>query len=87
MRAAVSGLNILDAWDMTPGELMDTIEVFRRRMEIQCYYGYNLAQCAASMLRSSKRPKPYQAFPGWIQPEVMTDDEIYASVLAWCGGG
>ena len=65
---------------------MDTIEAFRRRMEIQCYFGYNLAQCIASMALSSSRPEPYQAFPGWIQPTVMTDDEIYSSVLAWCGG-
>ena len=71
---------------MTPGELIDTIEAFHRRMKIQCYYGYNLAQCTASMILSSSRPKPYEAFPGWIEREVMTDDEIYASALAWCGG-
>ena len=71
---------------MTPGELIDTIEVFRRRMQIQCYFGYNLAQCIASMVLSSRRPKPHEAFPGWIQYKPMTDDEIYASVLAWCGG-
>lgn len=65
---------------------MDTIEAFRRRMEIQSYWGYNLAQCIASMAISSRRPKPYEVFPGWIPPEVMTDDEIYASMLAWCGG-
>lgn len=65
---------------------MDCIEVFRRRMQIQSYWGYNLAQCIASMCLSSRRQKPYEAFPGWIEPEVMTDEEMYASILAWCGG-
>ena len=88
LQAAVGGLDIIQAWDMTPGELMDCIEVFRRRMKIQSYWGYNLAQCIASMcLGSGRRPKPYEAFPGWIEPEVMTDEEMYANILAWCGGG
>ena len=76
----------MTAWDLTPGELIDSIEAFRRRMEIQCYWGYNLAQCFASRVLSSHRPKPYEAFPGWIVRETMSDDEIYANALAWCGG-
>lgn len=86
LQAAVSGLDLMDAWDLTPGELIDYIEVFRRRMEIQSYWGYNLAQCIASMVLSSSRPKPCDAFPGWIPREEMTDEEMYANCLAWCGG-
>lgn len=69
----------MEAWELTPGELCDYIEVFRRRMEIQSYWGYNLAQCIASMVLSSTRPKPCDAFPGWIQREEMTDEESLTS--------
>lgn len=74
------------AWDLTPAELQDYAEVYRQRMEDQSYLAYNLAQCIAVMSLGSVKPEPWQAFPGWIQREEMTDDEIYASCLAWCGG-
>lgn len=74
------------AWDLTPGELLDCIEVYQRRMENQSYWGYNLAQCIAAMTLGGIRPEPWQAFPGWIQREEMTDDQIYAACLAWSGG-
>jgi hypothetical protein len=74
------------AWDLTPAELQDYAEVYRQRMEDQSYLAYNLAQCIATMTLSSVRPEPWQAFPGWIQREEMTDEQIYASCLAWCGG-
>lgn len=76
----------MQAWDLTPGELAEYVEVFNQRMEIQSYWGYNLAQCIVSMALSGNRPEPWQAFPGWIQREEKTDDQIYASCLAWCGG-
>lgn len=74
------------AWDFTPKELLEYIEIHRQRMEQQCYWGYNLAQCIAVMTLGSVRPEPWQAFPDWIQREEMTDEQIYASCLAWCGG-
>ena len=48
---------------------------------------FNLAQTIACMVLSSEKPRPWEAFPGWIKPEMqeMSDDEIYASCLAWCG--
>ena len=76
----------MQAWELTPGELAEYCEIFNRRMEVQCYWGYNLAQCIASMALSGTRPEPWQAFPGWIQREEMTENQIYASCLAWCGG-
>lgn len=77
---------MLQAWELTPGELMEYEEIFRRRMEAQSYWGYNLAQCIAAMALSSTRPEPWQAFPSWIQRKEMTDEQLYASCLAWCGG-
>ena len=48
---------------------------------------FNLAQTIACMVLSSEKPRPWEAFPGWIKPEMqeMSVDEIYASCLAWCG--
>ena len=65
---------------------MEYTEIFRRRMETQSYWGYNLAQGIAAMVLSRTKPEPWQVFPGWIQRKEMTDEEIYASCLAWCGG-
>ena len=82
----MAGCDFLQAWELTPGELAEYVEIFRQRMEIQSYWGYNLAQCISAMTMSGIRPEPWQAFPGWIQREEMTDEQIYASCLAWCGG-
>ena len=84
---SVAGLDPLEGWDRTPGELLEYIEAYRERMERQAYMCYNLAQTIASMVLSSEKPRPWDAFPGWIPPKVqtMTDDDIYASCLAWCG--
>ena len=56
-------------------------------MEQQAYMCFNLAQTFASMVLSSEKPRPWDAFPGWIKPTVqqMSNNEIYASCLAWCG--
>lgn len=86
IQAAVSGLDISRAWELTPGELDDTVEAFRRRMEIQSYWGYNLAVAIAAMVRGGDRPEPWAVFPRWIQREQMSDNDIYANCLAWCGG-
>lgn len=75
-----------EAWELTPGELVEHCEIFNQRMEMQSYWGYNLAQCIAAMVLSRDKPEPWQAFPGWIQRKKMTDEQIYASCLAWCGG-
>ena len=85
--AAVAGLDPAAAWDRTPGELEEYILAYRDRMERQAYMYYNLAGTIASMVLSSRKPEPWESFPGWIQPKetIMTDDEIYASCLAWCG--
>ena len=83
----MAGCDMLQAWELTPGELAEYTEIFRQRMEIQSYWGYNLAQCIAIMALGSTKPEPWQVFPGWIQQrKEMTDEEIYASCLAWCGG-
>lgn len=83
----MAGLDPVEGWDRTPGELLEYIDAYRDRMEQKAYLCYNLAQTIACMVLSAEKPKPWQAFPGWIRggKEVMTDDEIYASCLAWCG--
>lgn len=74
------------AWDLTPAELDAYIDIHARRMEDQCYYGYNLAQTMAVMALGRDKPEPWQCFPGWIRRQEMSDDDIFASCLAWCGG-
>ena len=85
--AAVAGLDPEIAWDRTPGELQAYLKAYRDRMERQAYLYFNLAQAIASMVLSAEKPRPWDAFPGWIQPKVavMSDDALYASCLAWCG--
>lgn len=87
--AAVAGLDPDAAWDRTPGELYEYIKAYRGRMERQAYMCFNLAQAIACMVLSADKPRPWDAFPDWIQPkmQVMSDDEIYAACLAWCGAG
>ena len=85
-QAGVAGCDLMCAWDLTPAELKGYVEVYRKRMEDQSYLAYNLAQCIAHMTLGGLRLEPWQAFPGWIQREEMTDEQIYASCLAWCGG-
>lgn len=83
----MAGLDPAAAWDRTPGELLEYVQAYRTRMERQAYMYFNLAQAIASMVLSAEKPNPWDAFPGWIQPTVqqMSDDEMYASCLAWCG--
>ena len=83
----MAGLDPATAWDRTPGELIEVIAAYRERMERQCYCLYNLAGTIAHMVLSSRKPDPWDCFPGWIEPRrvQMTDDEIYQSCLAWCG--
>ena len=77
------------AWSRTPGELQAYIKAYRDRMERQAYMCFNLAQTIAAMVMSEEKPRPWDAFPGWIQPKIhaMSDDDIYAACLAWCGLG
>lgn len=84
--AAVAGLDPAVAWDRTLGELNEYIEAYRDRMERQAYMLFNQAQTIVSMVLCAEKPRPWDAFPGWIQPKMqqMTDDEIFASCLAWC---
>lgn len=74
------------AWDLTPAELDAYVDIYSRRMNDLSYYGYNLAQTISVMALGRDRPEPWQCFPGWIQRRVMSDNEIWASCLAWCGG-
>ena len=82
----MAGLDPVTAWDRTPGELNEYIEAYRDRMERQAYMLFNQAQAIASMVLSAEKPRPWDAFPGWIQPQMqkMSDEEIFASCLAWC---
>lgn len=73
------------AWDYTPGELLALIDGYRRRETERAYWGYNLAQCIAAMVWG-KRPEPWQAFPGAIEYNPMTDEEIWATLTAWAEG-
>lgn len=85
MQAAAAGLDPMDAWDRTPGELREYLDAFQQRMEILSYWGYNLAQGIASMaLGSGRRPEPADMFPGWIKRKVMSDEEVAANLMAWC---
>lgn len=74
------------AWERTPGELLEYIEAYRDRLEQQAYMLYNQAACIASMVLSSHRVAPEDAFPGVIRRKVMTSDAIYAACLAWTSG-
>lgn len=69
--------------------MQEYVEAYHIRMERQAYMYYNLAGTIACMVLNSRKPEPYEAFPGWIKHEmrVMTDEELYASCLAWCGMG
>lgn len=71
-------------WDRTPGELTEYINAFQKRMEILSYWGFNLAQGIASMALSSRRPEPWEVFPGWIRQEEMSEEQVAANMLAWC---
>lgn len=57
-------------------------------MRRQAYLLYNLACTITAVMWGKQKPSPWDCFPGWIEPElqVMTDEEIYRSMLAWCGG-
>ena len=83
----MAGLDPIEGWDRTPAELTEYLEAYKDRMERKAYFGYNLAQTIACMVLSKEKPRPWQAFPGWIRGgnAVMSDEEIYASCLAWCG--
>ena len=83
----MAGLDPLEAWDRTPGELQEYIRAYRDRMERQAYLYFNLAQATAHMVLSAEKPRPWEAFPGWIKPtlQVMSGEELYASCIAWCG--
>ena len=77
------------AWDRTPGELNEYIKAYAERMERQSYMYYNLAASIAGLIFNKRKPEPWECFPGWIKPKVveMSDEELYQSVLAWCGMG
>lgn len=85
----MAGLDPAAAWERTPGELLEYIQAYRDRMERHAYMLFNQAQAIASMVLCADKPKPWDAFPGLIQPKIqtMSDDDIYASCLAWCGLG
>ncbi len=83
-QASAAGLDPFHAWDRTPGELLEYIEAFKTRMQYASYWGYNLALGIASMVLSSKKPEPWEVFPGWIPKKEMSDEEIAANLLAWC---
>lgn len=80
------GADPREAWDYTPGELLELIRGYKVREKAKGYFGYNLAQCIASMVLSKRRPEPWQAFPGMIEYEAMTDDQIWGALDAWAEG-
>lgn len=80
------GADPRDAWDYTPGELLELIRGYRTREKAKGYFGFNLAQCIASMMLSKRRPEPWQAFPGLIEYEIMSDETIWGVLDAWAEG-
>ena len=62
---------------------MELIRGYRVREEAKGYFAFNLAQCIASMMLSKRRPEPWQAFPGLIEYQAMTDDQIWGALSAW----
>lgn len=77
------GADPRDAWDYTPGELRELIRGWQVRQKEKGYFGFNLAQCIASMILSRRRPEPWEAFPGMIEYESMTDEQIWAALAGW----
>lgn len=53
------GADPREAWDYTPGELLELIRGYKVREKAKGYFGYNLAQCIASMILSKRRPEPW----------------------------
>lgn len=70
-----------NAWDYTPGELLDAIDGYRARLQTLGYFGYNLAQAVACFCLGSRRPEPWQVFPGMVRRETMSAEEIYAALM------
>ena len=90
--AAVAGLDPMEAWERTPGELMEYIRAYRDRRREMAYLLYDLAGAIANACLGSRRQRPAEAFPGSVEETVteMSGDQIYANCLAWCaklGGG
>lgn len=81
------GCDPRDAWDYTPFELLEIIRGYRERQEDKAYLCYNLAQCIAAMCFGKNRPAPWQAFPGVIEYQQMTDDQLWAAFEAWANLG
>lgn len=79
------GADPRDAWDYTPGELLEYIRGYRERERRKGYFGYNLAVCIAGMLLGKRKPEPWQSFPGLIEHEEMDDDAIWGILEAWGG--
>lgn len=65
---------------------MELCRGYRTREKAKGYFGFNLAQCIASMILCRNRPEPWQAFPGLIEYEPMTDEEIWGALGAWTEG-
>ena len=63
------GADPRDAWDYTPGELLEYIRGYRERERRKGYFGYNLAVFIAGMLLGKLKPEPWQSFPGLIEHE------------------
>lgn len=84
----MAGLDPAAAWDRTPGELEEYIEAYRERMRRQAYFLYNHACTITAIMWGKRKPDPWECFPGWIKPEMhdMSAEELYQSMLAWCGG-
>lgn len=84
--AAVAGLDPEQAWDRTPGELVEYISAYRDRRRETAILLYDLAGTIANMIFGKRRLRPAEAFPGFIREEltVMTGEQILANCLAWC---
>lgn len=81
----MAGLDPEEAWERTPGELMEVVRADRDRQRRTAYMLYNHAALVASF-RGGHTVKPWDAFPGIIERREMDEDELYAAVLAWTGG-
>lgn len=81
--AAVAGLDPLDAEERTVGELTAFINAWHKRQKITAMMLYNHAAAIASMCFSKLPPKPWECFPGILEREIMTDEQLAGALDSW----
>lgn len=83
----MAGLDPEEAWDRTPGELVEYTEAYRERMRRQAYLCYCQARATAAFVISQHKPEPWEAFPQWIKAEIrqQSPEDMLLVCQMWCG--